>query len=125
MMSFLTVFKPAYIVLNRQILFTRILNDCYENIKEKVKKILRRSKLWNIFVDESVNIIKNRIINFCVLTVRGTSASNISLWRLELNSTKIVRWINDLLDEIEHFIGINTHEINRFVTDICATMRAT
>jgi hypothetical protein len=88
MKSFLISLEPVYIFLSRFVLSTRIIDDCYNNIKEKIKKILRLSKFWNISVNKSAYIIKGRIINFCILISWGPFCIKYQLVDIGTASTK-------------------------------------
>jgi hypothetical protein len=45
MKSFFTAFESVYLIPSRRTLSTRILDECYTETKEKIKKILHYSRL--------------------------------------------------------------------------------
>jgi hypothetical protein len=84
MKNFLTILESIYTVLNRRTLSTRILDDCYEEIR---KEIERYYIVWSFGIFPLINsqiLLKIVLLISAILCLRGLSASNINLWRLEL-----------------------------------------
>jgi hypothetical protein len=54
----------VYTIPSRTTFIIKILNLCYEETKDEIEKKLRLIKKWNIIINESSNINKNRIIHF-------------------------------------------------------------
>jgi hypothetical protein len=121
---FLKQLNPAYTVPSRKLLSTTILNECYDETRNDVLGIIKRSNIVNLITDESSTSAKDRVINFCIHTTRGPLHIKRALVPLGASSAeKQAAGICIALDEIEAEIGQKLPGINSTATDTCGTMR--
>jgi hypothetical protein len=58
-------FNSNYKLSHHKLVKSKLLNKTYETVKFKVIQKLNASKYFSFFTDETINIRKKRVINFC------------------------------------------------------------
>ena len=61
----------SYKALSHSALVGHLLDQCYEEVKDKVDARLRTPRFLNFYTDESNNIRKDRVINFLAHATKG------------------------------------------------------
>ena len=116
--------NPVYTGPSRKVLSTTILNECYQETRNDVFGIVKRSNIINLITDESSTSARDRVINLCIHTTRGPFHIKHALVPLGTSSAeRQAAWICTVLDEIEAEIGQPLPGINSTATDTCGTMR--
>jgi hypothetical protein len=59
------ILQSDYKSSNRKLVNEKLLNEIYETIKQRIIKKLNVCNHFNFFIDETINIRKERVINFC------------------------------------------------------------
>jgi hypothetical protein len=59
------ILQSDYKSSNRKLVNEKLLNEAYETIKQRVIKKLNACNHLNFFIDETISIRKERVINFC------------------------------------------------------------
>ena len=103
-----------------------LLEWAYSTVKEKVDRILRASDL-NFFTDETTNIRKERVINFCCHVPKSATATGGGFHlKAEVGIARIIdgelqaRWLHE---QLVSTTGGELWRVNSVATDTCDTMR--
>jgi hypothetical protein len=59
------VLNSSYKSSNHKLVSEKLLNEAYETIKNKIKQKLNACNHLSFFIDETINIRKERVINLC------------------------------------------------------------
>lgn len=118
---------PSYKPPSRKLLAGKLLDDAYETVKTRVMEQLNVCNQLNFFTDETANIRKERVINFCChvpsLTLsRGGGFHLKSVAGLAEKMTAAVQaeW---MIKECEEATNHQLERVNCIATDTCATMK--
>jgi hypothetical protein len=68
MRAFITSFKPAYTPSDRKIIDSKLLIECYNEAKTEMLENIRLNNWINVSIDKSSITIRERVINYCILT---------------------------------------------------------
>ena len=103
-----------------------LLEWAYGNVKEKVDSILRAPDL-NFFTDETTNVRKERVINFCCHVPKtATSTGGGFHLKADVGIARVMdgevqaRWLHEQLVSVT---GGELWRVNSVATDTCDTMR--
>jgi hypothetical protein len=71
MQEFLHTLEPAFASPSSSLVGGRLLNECYEETWKEVLAVIKKNKVLNVFTNESATAIKERVMNFFILTNLG------------------------------------------------------
>jgi hypothetical protein len=72
MQEFLHILKPAFASPSSSFVRDRLLNECYEKTWKEVLAVIKKNKVLNVFTNKSATVIKERVVNFSILTNLGS-----------------------------------------------------
>jgi hypothetical protein len=111
---------PAYKLPTRKSIAGPLLEESYDKLQSKVRKIITGLQLLNIITDESTNINNARIANISLQSLYG-SFHYISedVGTKQLTAENTAAWLRTHLEVLSEE---NWQRINSITTDTCSTM---
>jgi hypothetical protein len=67
MRAFIASLEPAYTLSNRHRISNSLLTECYNETRAEVLENIRNNDFINISINKSFIIVRERVINYCVI----------------------------------------------------------
>jgi hypothetical protein len=99
-----------------------ILNECYDDVLNKVRDLVANSDSINIVTDESTNVLQERVSNLNFITPDGCLFFWKSIVRADVDDN-VTQTSQDIIDTLCDMTGNDLRKINSITMDTCTTMR--
>jgi Protein of unknown function (DUF 659)/hAT family C-terminal dimerisation region len=129
--DFLDELNPAFKPPGRKLVGGRLLTTCYNETFKGVLEAIKLSDFINISTDESSTSMKDRVINYSIVTSTGKSFC-MKLEEVPTGTSSAERqadWLNRAIDILEtgfqkeYGQHAKLPRLNSVATDTCSTMR--